>query len=174
MDDRRKIAWLPDFLEAMRSPAIHERNTSMRDPLRGFLLFGLILIVGCDGPAKPPSVAAPHGGRIYSLGDGAGFVELLAKTEGDPRDRKTESEITAYFLDASGKKAMDPPPTDVKATFNIPKPKSIPMNPMPDPGDPVGGAKFVSPAGTFGGDDIKGQLEATSAGARISISFEIR
>jgi hypothetical protein len=148
----------------------------MHDRLRYLPMLGLILIVGCDGTAKSFSVAAPHGGQVYALGDGAGFVELLAKTEGDPRDRKTESEITAYFLDPGGKQVMAPPPTDVKVAFTLSKTNStmIPMIPKPDPNDPFGTAKFVSSAGATGGGEIKGRLEATLTGSPTSISFEIR
>lgn len=147
----------------------------MRQSSRILAVGCLLIVAGCGDSIRIKTVPAPHGGVMVAIPDDQGWVELQFESKsGDGRDRNAESELIAYFLNPAGNAALEPVPSDVKVTFQTPKVRSIPMTLTPSAGDANGSARYVSPSGKYGSDELNGSIEATIAGKPVSLPFQLR
>jgi hypothetical protein len=144
----------------------------MQRAVIGSLLWALGMLSGCGGPAPESKItAAPHGGNIVELSDGAGYVELkttrVAPVKGSSKVMK--SRIEAYFYQPDGTASMSPPPTDVKLTLGAEASGNV-VNLSPEASEP---GKFASEPGDFV-DELRGQIDLQVGGKAANAKFSFR
>jgi hypothetical protein len=133
---------------------------------------GLLLaaVAGCEpGPPKlRPGPEAPHGGSLFPLPDGQGYVEALKQTTSG---RKPQSRIVAYFLDADRKPlAATPIAVSLKLKAGGTTPVGLKPTGVADPVKAGGFASALIPDR----DDLGGDLSATIDGKWVTIPISLR
>jgi hypothetical protein len=130
----------------------------------------LVFVAGCEpgAPNLRPGPETPHGGSLFPLPDGQGYVEILKQTTSG---RKPQSRIVAYFLGAD-RKPMAVTPIAVSLKLQAGGTAPVEFKPTRDT-DPVktGG---LSSALIPDRDDLGGDLSATIDGKSVTIPISLR
>jgi len=139
----------------------------------GVLLLPISLLCGCGGSApESPFAAAPHGGKIVTLPDSHGFVELNTDRAAPSKASRTavvKSRIIAYFYQVDGTTAMSPAPTDVKITLGVAA-NGTAVNLTPQSAEP---GQFASEPGEYP-DELRGQIDFQHDGKPVQATFSFR
>ena len=126
------------------------------------------LLAGCGGGGGPsssdPGTAAPHNGKLITLPDGDGFVEVVKKTSTTP-NTPTDAEVSFYFF-RTGSTPYTPAPTS--GTLALPSEKKIMLK--------AEGGALVTPPGPvlFAKSDVDGALIVELNGKTKTIALGIR
>jgi hypothetical protein len=133
---------------------------------------------GCSSiTSAPVAPAAQHGGSMFSLSNGGGFVELLVKGQGEPKRRTRQVrqvQYTAYFYQEDGTTPMSPPPTEVRLKIGTAdKATAVSFEPPAQSEGAAPASMFVSKLGSYP-DGFQGELEAKIDGAPVTADIMIR
>jgi hypothetical protein len=137
------------------------------------ILLPIGLLCGCGGHAPEFAVSsAPHAGKIVTLPNSLGFVELKvdrpAPSKGS-RAAVVKSRIIAYFFQPDGSTAMTPAPTDAKVMLGVAG-SGTAVNLTPQSAEP---GQFASEPGDYP-DELRGQIEFQVDGKPVQATFAFR
>jgi hypothetical protein len=114
---------------------------------------------------------------LLELPDKAGYAEILTRAPGNSRSARpgrADSQVVVYFLQADGKSAQSPAPTDASLALDTPDgTKTVSLAPEAKVADPAQQGAFVSRPGPYG-DGLIGELNATIGGKSVKVPFTIR
>jgi hypothetical protein len=130
----------------------------------------LAFVAGCE-PGPPnlrPGPETPHGGSLFPLPDGQGYVEILKQTTSG---RKPRTRIVAYFLDTDRKTlAAIPIAVSLKLQAGGTAPVEFRSTSDPDPAKAGGLTSALIPDR----DDLGGDLSAMIDGKSVTIPISLR
>ena len=142
-------------------------------------LLALVLAVvaaGCGGPkvdykAMSNVVPGPHGGPAYLLPERVGYVEIVNDPVVDPRSDEDTS-LVLYFLNPDARTSLNPAPKNVVVRlWHEQKFRKVNLATSPQPNDPAGGSRYITPPGPLGLAGLRGTISAEIGGRRISKEF---
>ena len=139
--------------------------------------FVLGLEMGCSSrTSSGTTTPAQHGGSVFALSNGGGFVEILVKGQGEPRGRRRQSrqvQYAAYFYQADGTTPMDPAPTEVQLKIGTSDKATVVHFQPAGTSKPATPGALLSDSGTYP-DGFQGELGAKVNGESVTARILIR
>jgi hypothetical protein len=144
-------------------------------------LLGSLALAGCSGSSSIPATSqdrvGPHQGVLVELPDGAGYAEILNSQANDRRSSgrgRPPTQVLVYLLSPDLNSPATTTATDasVKLTLVTNQPMSVPLEPSPEAGDPLGKNRLASKPGPYHLPDVHGELSATLDGRPFSAEFD--
>jgi hypothetical protein len=150
--------------------------------MRTILALGIMLSgcvgMGCGGslpsPPPPPKDApklGPHGGMAFALPNDLGYAEIVNEPPVEERGNRTPTSIVVYFLAPDARASASGKLSDVTIVLNVgtANARKLALKSEPRGDDPAGGNRFLSEAGPYRIEEIRGELNANASGTPIKI-----
>jgi hypothetical protein len=155
----------------------------MLKSLPAMILAAVVCLDGCGSPQLSSQVTkGAHDGTSFRLPDEKGLVEIVNEPTVTDRRNPQPTSIVAYFLQADGKSALNPGPTEVSFTIDpdarsrqrekpAASPTTLLLTAEPKADDAGGASRFASKTGPFDLSSLRGTLKAKINGQDVSISL---
>jgi hypothetical protein len=107
----------------------------------------------------------------FALPNDLGYAEVVNEPQVEGRGDASNTSIVVYILTPDIKASAPVALTDVKFVIDAgtARTKTLTLKSEPKPNDPAGGNRFISEAGPYRIEEIRGELTANAAGAPVKI-----